>query len=1345
MRMQPPSPFSSLRSAVQRFPLTRTVKLTRHTTLMLVLLGLVALGTTALASTLSLDSSLRQLLLGPKSDQTGEGVLHPRAAAANTILPVTLPQGPSLAVERKGHTATRLADGRVLIVGGENAGGGFLNESEIFDPTAGTFSSAATMAVGRTDHAAVKLLDGKVLVTGGRNGTGTTNTTEIFDPATGTFATGSTMGVARAGHSATLFADGRVFLTGGDEGGSAEMFDPSTGAFSAVGATLLCARSMHSSALLLDGRVLIVGGRTLDGNELDSVEIFDPASPSFSPAGELTVPRVLPHLRVLFDGKVQIVGGNNDESMEIYDPSFPGVGAYAHVLPATDTCTGLRPGILNSQTRAALFHTGQTDPQVDRTAHTINELGTNQALVAGGMNSSGSVLNSISILGSTSASITTDKMDYRPGETATISGRGFQPGEIVRVKIHEDPHTPQERGFDATADAAGNFSGEYLVQDYDLDMKFIVSARGLTSGATAHTTFTDANNDAHVAPGWAATNTTVTFSTLYRKTTGGTVQHVRITLPVGYTNISVAAMAFSSGTWSTPIVNQVTRTIDTQLTAGTGLATNNVDWARIDVTATTPPANQSGNAAEWDMETFTNTAGTAGGQDDNPPVLVGVSTAPNTATVTFVDGSGNPIVSPVLQNGVSSTVRVRVTQTGNTIKYTDVAVPVCFSSPTAVTTTVSTGGSGGYVPVVTDGFIRMPSGSIPANGFVTVQFNTTPNCTSGTYLVSSTPSQNASNPPSGTNQVVSTTGGSLTIAAGLADLSLTKTDSPDPVTTGGTLTYTIAVNNAGPNDASAVKVEDTLPAGTTFVSATGTNWTCNHLSGTVTCNRTGGNLAPGAAPNITIVVTAPATTGTITNSATVSSPNDNTPLNNTDTESTTVGNNADLSITKSDGVTSVTAGDGITYTYTITVNNNGPASATGVSFTDTWPSGFTRGTLPAGCSNIGAGPNFSCSLGTILNGGSATKMISYTVPASTTASPQVNSVTVSASTTDPVSGNDTATDSNTVNANADLSLAKTGPASAVAGDSAGFDYTLTVTNNGASAQTGGFSVTDTLPAGLTFQTLGSSSECSAAGQLVTCTTTSGLNVSSTKAFTVHVTLASTAAAGSTLANSGSVTSNGTSDPDADNNTSNTVNTTVVRQTDLALVKADEWTDGSSFDFDPVIAGANGKYRLSVTNNGPSSSSGFSIVDTLPSGFTFTSSGSDPNCVAGGGNTVVCTRATDLANGASTHFIIAYTANASIPDGTIKQNTATVTKADSDTELAGDLVNNTDTEDTTVIARADLQVEKSDDTDPVIAGNNLTYTVKVTNLGPSDNSGFTLSDTLPAGTSFVSATSPGLCS
>src|SRR5262249_50444551 len=72
---------------------------------------------------------------------------------------------------------------------------------------------------------------------------------------------------------------------------------------------------------------------------------------------------------------------------------------------------------------------------------------------------------------------------------------------------------------------------------------------------------------------------------------------------------------------------------------------------------------------------------------------------------------------------------------------------------------------------------------------------------------------------------------------------------------------------------------------------------------------------------------------------------------------------ADLSITKDDGTSTVTAGEGTTRTYTIKVSNAGPASAAAATFTDTWPTGFTRGTLPAGCSNVGAGPNFTCTLG----------------------------------------------------------------------------------------------------------------------------------------------------------------------------------------------------------------------------------------------------------------------------------------------------------------------------------------------------------------------------------------------
>src|SRR6185436_6867373 len=124
--------------------------------------------------------------------------------------------------------------------------------------------------------------------------------------------------------------------------------------------------------------------------------------------------------------------------------------------------------------------------------HTMSELGSN-AIVIGGSNTAGTILNSTPTFTSSSAAISTDKIDYQPGDTAHISGRGFQPGETVRLKIHEDPHTPQERGLDAVADTDGNFSGDYLVADYDLNMKFFVGARGVTSGRTAQTTFTDAS------------------------------------------------------------------------------------------------------------------------------------------------------------------------------------------------------------------------------------------------------------------------------------------------------------------------------------------------------------------------------------------------------------------------------------------------------------------------------------------------------------------------------------------------------------------------------------------------------------------------------------------------------------------------------------------------------------------------------------------------------------------------------------------------------------------------------------------------------------------------------------
>ena len=128
-----------------------------------------------------------------------------------------------------------------------------------------------------------------------------------------------------------------------------------------------------------------------------------------------------------------------------------------------------------------------------------------------------------------------------------------------------------------------------------------------------------------------------------------------------------------------------------------------------------------------------------------------------------------------------------------------------------------------------------------------------------------------------------------------ADLSLTKSDSPDPVLAGQLLTYSLSVANAGPSSATGVTVTDTLPAGVTFDSATPSQGTCSETSGTVTCAL--GTIADGEGATVEINVT-PETAGEITNEASVSSDAaDLVPDNNSAGAETTVDPAADLSLT----------------------------------------------------------------------------------------------------------------------------------------------------------------------------------------------------------------------------------------------------------------------------------------------------------------------------------------------------------------------------------------------------------------------------------------------------------------
>lgn len=225
---------------------------------------------------------------------------------------------------RWGHRATLLANGKVLITG-------FYSKiAKIYDPASSEFRPISRMAHQHGVYStATRLNDGRVLIVGGSDAP---NSVEIFDPESEQFAEVYSLRFPRSGHSATLMADGRVLVAGGEVGlknaglAYAEVFDPMTGWFKTVGA-MVERRKSHGAVLLLDGRVLLVGGGPIrpDGKpgDLRTAELFDPVSGGFEATGRMNSPHEnlwCTEPQVLDDGRVLIVGGASARCGELFDP-----------------------------------------------------------------------------------------------------------------------------------------------------------------------------------------------------------------------------------------------------------------------------------------------------------------------------------------------------------------------------------------------------------------------------------------------------------------------------------------------------------------------------------------------------------------------------------------------------------------------------------------------------------------------------------------------------------------------------------------------------------------------------------------------------------------------------------------------------------------------------------------------------------------------------------------------------------------------------------------------------------------------------------------------------------------
>jgi uncharacterized repeat protein (TIGR01451 family) len=256
---------------------------------------------------------------------------------------------------------------------------------------------------------------------------------------------------------------------------------------------------------------------------------------------------------------------------------------------------------------------------------------------------------------------------------------------------------------------------------------------------------------------------------------------------------------------------------------------------------------------------------------------------------------------------------------------------------------------------------------------------------------------------------------------GGADLSITKTSTPNPVTAGTNLTYTVTVKNNGPSSATNVVMKDILPAQTTVVSAVPTVGVCAGTTITgdplqpLTC--TLGTMANGATVTITIVVTVKPGTADgvilINNASVSAATNDPNNANNVVTAATNVQTRADLSITKTSDFSIYNPLQRAV--YTITVKNNGTSDAKAVVVTDNLPP-LLLGFYQSDTGNClrPSQTQLTCNLGDMKVGETKTFIVVFLLdgraahPANRDVWTVSNTVIVSSATTDPSTGNNTA-------------------------------------------------------------------------------------------------------------------------------------------------------------------------------------------------------------------------------------------------------------------------------------------------------------------------------------------------
>ena len=397
----------------------------------------------------------------------------------------------SMTTARFYHTATLLANGKVLVTGGAQIGPGSnipLSSAEIYDPATGNWTSTGTMSAGRYVHTGTLLANGKVMVAGGytlvSGALSSASSAEIYDPATGTWTSAGTMSATRRFHTATLLTNGNVMVVGGFDDASghalstAEMYDATTGNWTSTG-TLSAGRERHTATLLANSKAIVMGGYDGNGYALSSAEIYDAATGNWTSTGNMSAVRQNHAATLLTNGSVMVLGGadasgNGLSSAEIYDPT---TGNWT----STGTMSAVRRG------------------------HTATLLVDGKVLVTGGYNDSGQYLNAEiydPAMGNwTSAGPMSDVLG---AHTATLLTNGKV---LIAGGVRQD----------SKLGTVGTSSAELYATTHDLRVTLVKAVRPSFSGLTLATNYQlqlsgDMNTWTNHASPFTATNSNMSYS-----------------------------------------------------------------------------------------------------------------------------------------------------------------------------------------------------------------------------------------------------------------------------------------------------------------------------------------------------------------------------------------------------------------------------------------------------------------------------------------------------------------------------------------------------------------------------------------------------------------------------------------------------------------------------------------------------------------------------------------------------------------------------------------------------------------------------------------------------------------